>query len=275
MGDPLQVRLFGYGVPYRARWSEDGSVEPLPTDATREAADLAAELTALSGGGKGAAAEADTWAVSMPFGRCGVEDRPHEYLRAFNLAEGYLDVLTATGVDSVPLAAGEMVRIVPGAVVRLRARPAPGHRCLVAFQTEDRTPLSGNAAPFTLDGQVPDAYDQRLKVCHAAFAAVAALATDQRAASLQRFFATMAQGLSGNGDIARIQTQARAAGSYTSPDEDSLYQRQQALLSTDIIARIGAGDEALFRFPGMFGGITTLFNALPEGEMRGEKEEAR
>ena len=47
--DPLGARLFGYGVPYRATISDDGRVEPLPTDPAREASDLAAELEQLAG----------------------------------------------------------------------------------------------------------------------------------------------------------------------------------------------------------------------------------
>ena len=266
MSDPLQVRLFGYGVPYRVEWQADGGVVPLPTDPAREAADLARELAALAQGGEGAAPEPQSWAASMPFGRCGVAARPHEHLRVFHMAEGYLDLLTVEGVEAVPLVEGRLVRVVPGTVVRLRARPRAGHRCLAAFQTEDRTPLSGNAAPFTLDGVVPDAYDQRLRACHGAFQAAAAMGRDERAACLQRFFSTMAQALEGAGDIALMQAAARAAGSYTAPDEEALYQRQQALLTVDVLRRIGAQDEDLFRFPGMFGGITTLFNALEGGK---------
>lgn len=48
MADPLKVRLFGYGVPYRARLTEEGVLLPLETSPEREAADLAGELAALT-----------------------------------------------------------------------------------------------------------------------------------------------------------------------------------------------------------------------------------
>ena len=37
--DPLRVRLFGYGVPYRVHFDADGGVQPLDTDVAREATD--------------------------------------------------------------------------------------------------------------------------------------------------------------------------------------------------------------------------------------------
>ena len=37
MADPLRARLFGYGVPYRARPTDEGLLLPLETSPEREA----------------------------------------------------------------------------------------------------------------------------------------------------------------------------------------------------------------------------------------------
>ena len=47
--DPLRVRLFGYGVPYRVKFGPEGAVQPLETGPAKEAEDLARELAALAG----------------------------------------------------------------------------------------------------------------------------------------------------------------------------------------------------------------------------------
>ena len=112
--------------------------------------------------GEGEGATDGDWVYSLPFGRCGVQGRPREHIVAHFCAEAYLDVLSMDGVETQPLAAGEIADIEPGTVVRFRARPLE-HCCVfVAFQTEDRTPLLGHAAPFTLDGEVPDDWRERL-----------------------------------------------------------------------------------------------------------------
>jgi hypothetical protein len=59
--------------------------------------------------------------------------------------------------------------------------------------------------------------------------------------------------------VRQTQAQARQEGAYATDGEEALFARQQALLSPEVIARIGRQDPELFRFPGMFGGITTLF----------------
>ena len=97
------------------------------------------------------------------------------------------------GVKTQPLAAGEIADIEPGTIVRFRARALEDCCVLVAFQTEDRTPLLGHAAPFTLDGEVPDDWRERLVKCHAAFDAAAARASDGgHRPLLERFLGTMA-----------------------------------------------------------------------------------
>ena len=264
--DPLCVRLFGYGVPYRVRFGTDGSVQPLETGPEREAEDLARELAALGGLGETpGSVEEDAWALSMPFGRCGVDGLPREYLMVHHLEEGYLDVLREDGCEAVPLEEGEMVTVVPGMVIRVRARPEPGRRVVAAFQTEDRTPLLGNAAPFTLDGVVPDEYSERLRKCHAAFDQVRVLAEGnpgEYREALGRFFSEMAARIRGNEEIRTIQEDARGQGTYDADDQGALFSRQRGLLNDEVIARIRQRDEVLFRFPGMFGGITTLFNLI-------------
>jgi hypothetical protein len=268
IADPLSVRLFGYGVPYRVRFGDDGAVDPLPTDAASEAARLARELGSLSGEAGAAPEEDDVWALSMPFGRCGLDGLPLEHLIVYHQQEAYLETLSPAGLEVQGLQPGQIVLLEPGRVVRVRARPRPGRNVLVAFQTEDQTPLLGNAAPLTLDGQVPEEYSQRLRHCHAAFdelrrQAVADMAG--YAARLDAFLGGMAARVQNDAHMREIQDAARAAGSYDVADQAPLFARQRDLLTPDVLGRIAAADELLFRFPGMFGGITTLFKLLQPG----------
>ena len=255
MGDPLRARLFGYGVPYRVELDETGAVAPRLTDAADEAARLCRALRQLREEGEGAT-EGD-WVYSLPFGRCGIQGRPREHIVAHFCAEAYLDVLSMDGVKTQPLVAGEIADIEPGTVVRFRARPLEHCCVLVAFQTEDRTPLLGHAAPFTLDGEVPDDWRERLVKCHAAFDAASA---GGHRPLLERFLGTMAEKIAGDPEIAAAQEQARREGSYAVADEQTLFDRQLALLDEAVLDRIRDQDEAVFRFPGMFGGVAPLFN---------------
>ena len=286
MGDPLRVRLFGYGVPYRVEVDETGAVAPRTTDAAGEAERLCRALHQLRVGwgdasccpmvraahlshalrqshGKGEGATGDDWVYSLPFGRCGIQGRPREHLIAHFCVEAYIDVLSVDGVKTQPLAAGEIADIEPGTIVRFRAR-ALEHCCvLVAFQTEDRTPLLGHAAPFTLDGEVPDDWRERQVKCHAAFDAAAAQARDGgHRPLLERFFGSMASKLAADPEIAAAQGQARREGSYSVEEEQVLFDRQLSLLDETVLARIRDQDEAVFRFPGMFGGVAPLFNLV-------------
>ena len=261
MGDPLRVRLFGYGVPYRVEVDGVGVVAPRPTDAAGEAERLCRALRQLRGEGYGAT-EGD-WVYSLPFGRCGIQGRPREHIVAHFCAEAYLDVLSMDGVKMQPLAVGEIADIEPGSVVRFRARPLENHCVLVAFQTEDRTPLLGHAAPFTLDDEVPDDWRERLVKCHAAFDAAAARASDGgHRPLLECFLGTMAEKLAGDPEIVAAQEQARREGSYAVAEEQALFDRQRALLDEAVLDRIRNQDEAVFRFPGMFGGVAPLFNLI-------------
>ncbi len=155
-----------------------------------------------------------------------------------------------------------MVTVVPGMVIRVRARPRPGRRVVVAFQTEDRTPLLGNAAPFTLDGVVPDGYSERLRKCHAAFDQVRSLSLGECREALDLFFSGMATQIRGNEEIRAIQEEARGQGTYDADTQGAFFTRPRGLLNDEVIGRIRGQDAALFRFPGMFGGITTLFNLI-------------
>ena len=259
----LGVRLFGYGVPYRAR-VRGGVVEPLETGPETEAADLAQAL-ARQRGAPGTGERDDAWAVSMPFGRCGLNGLPREHLLVFAAREAWLDLLTWEGPRVVAVKPGQPVAIEPQSVVRLRARPQPGGRVLVAFQTQDRTPLMGNAAPFTLDGEVPEGWDVRLRKGHEAFTEAAGLWDGDRPAyeaALERFFGSMAEKLEGDAAVAAVCEEARGAGSYDAADERVFFDYQEGMIDEPLLARIRAQDPELFRFPGMFGGITTLFNCL-------------
>ena len=264
--DPLRVRLFGYGVPYRVKFGPEGAVQPLETGPAKEAEDLARELAALAGlGAEEGVVEEGAWALSMPFGRCGVDGLPREYLKVFHQEEGYLDLLGTKGYEAVSLIEGEKVELAPGAVARVRARPRSGRRVVAAFQTEDHTPLLGNAAPFTLDGAVPEDYAERLIKCHAAFDRVRGMADSDRQGYrelLDGFFQKMAAALEGDEEVERTQREARAQGPYDVADQEVMFARQQGLLTAEVVARIRRREEGLFRFPGMFGGITTLFNLI-------------
>ena len=260
-----RVRLFGYGAPYRVRLGEGNTLEPLDTDAEAGEA-LYRALVLLSGGQAEAQLEitGSEWAYSMPFGRCGVEGLPREHLAVYFSSEAYLDVISERGLEKFKLGSGELVDIEPKTVVRLRALPQPGHRVLVAFQTEDRTPLLGNAGPFVLDGEVPEYWKERLVKCHADFDALAKRTeSGEHRALLERFFSTMAAQLAGNADIAVIQAEARSAGSYGGEvDESAALDHQRSLLSDEALERIRQQDAAVFRFPGMFGAVAPLFNLL-------------
>ena len=55
------------------------------------------------------------------------------------------------------------------------------------------------------------------------------------------------------------QEQARREGSYAVAEEQALFDRQRTLLDEAVLDRIRNQDEAVFRFPGMFGGVAPLF----------------
>ena len=262
--DPLKARLFGYGVPYKVSLDNEGRVEAVPTNGETEARELSESIKCLLDNNIELGSEAGGWAYSMPFGRCGLDGLPREYLKVHHCSEAYLDRLSLQGLEVCPLRSGETVRIDPGSVVRLRAKPQAAARVLVAFQTEDRTPLAGHAAPFTMDGEVPDDYAERLRKCHLDFAAMQQLLVEEESgfrAVLNAFFGRMAVALKQNPAVEEARLEARDSGAYDA-DNEVLFERQERLLTPEVVQRIAEGEEGLFRFPGMFGGVAPLFGLL-------------
>ncbi|MGB1717352.1 MAG: hypothetical protein ACPHSD_12385 [Candidatus Latescibacterota bacterium] len=258
----LAHRLFGYGTPYRVELGEGKRFSVVETAAEGEAQALAQTLSALRGEAvEGGEADA-RWAYSMPFGRCGIEGLPREHIQVHFTREAYIDVLGEGGVATRPVSNGEIIAIEPRAIVRLRARPIGGRRVLVAFQTQDHTPLHGNAGPFVVEGTAPEDWRQRLIYCHASFEETAAMQPEERRAVLDSFFDAMTARIADVAEIAPLRESARAVGSYSVPDESLFFERQRALLSETTIARIARGDEGVFRFPGMFGGVAPLFSLV-------------
>lgn len=272
--DPLRPRLFGYGLLYQASLSSSGELYAAPAEGASEAAALARGLRGLTAAGAcGEPAvtpeDDDKWAVSVPFGRCGLEGRPLEYLIAYHVAEGYLEELGPDGFRAHAVEAGRVMTIAPGRVVRLRMRSQAGKRALVAFQTEDRTPLHGHAAPISLGGlPAPQDHPTRLQSAWQAFESLRTMVADDPARygqELDGFFARMRQSLAGDGHVDRLRQEARQDGSYEVEDQQALFERQQALLTGDLLERIGGADPEVFRFPGMFGAVCPLFDVLKQG----------
>ena len=245
----LGVRLFGYGVPYRARF-ERGVVEPARDRSRNRGRDLAQALARLRGapGTPGS----DAWALSMPFGRCGLNGLPREHLRVFAARKAWLDLLTWDGPQEVAVPRDSWSpsnRRASCACAHGRNR---GDGFWSRFRRQDRTPLMGNAAPFTLDGEVPERWDERLGKGHAAFAEAAGLWSGDRPAyeaALERFFGSMAEKLEGDAAVAAVCEEARGAGSYDAPDEGPFFDYQEGMLDEPLLARIRAQDPELFRFP--------------------------
>ena len=139
----LRTRLFGYAVLFRAREVLDGAFEPVSVTAADEAQALARELELHVGQSTGTEeAEISEIGISCPFGRCGIDGRPLEHVRILHAEQAWVDTLTPDGLQTRAVAEGETILVEPGAFVRFRGRPRPGGRVLVAFQTEDRSPLS-------------------------------------------------------------------------------------------------------------------------------------
>lgn len=272
--DPLQPRLFGYGLLYRAHLSDSGALQALEAREGDEALALAAALSRLVGlegartmPGQGPPRQAaDLWGVSVPFGRCGMAGRPLEHIRVHGAAEAFHDSLGPDGYRETRLEPGDTLTFQPGLMHRLRARPDQEGRVLVAFQTEDRTPLNGHAAPVSRRGQAAGtAHPGRLAGAWQAFEELRVLAATDPAAygvELAEFMGRMAQLVGGNAELAHIQAEAAAAGTYDLTDQTALFSRQTALLTPEVIERVGRGDADLFRFPGMFGAVAPLFSLL-------------
>ena len=269
----LRTRLFGYAVLFRAR-EVAGGFEPVEVTAADEAEALARELELHVG----ESVEPDEVGVereigiseigiseigiSCPFGRCGIDGRPREHVRILHAEQAWVDTLGPGGLRTRAVAEGETILVEPGVFVRFRGRPRRGGRVLVAFQTEDRSPLFGHATPLTATGQtVPTDPGARLEQTTAALQTLgldAALARTR----LRELFAHMARAVGHDADVAASQKAARAAGSYAAGPAAELFAKASRLLSPDVIHRIRGGDSTLFRFPGMFGAVAPLFPLL-------------
>lgn len=274
--DILSARLFGYAILYGARQVAGAgplaSFAPHVADPAAQARILAGELALHLGipFARGRETEAvPEAAISVPFGRCGISGLPLEHVRFYQFTEGAADVLRPDGVESRPLREGETLLVEPGSVVRFRARPRPGRRVLVAFQTEDRTPLSGNAAPLTPEGEAPlMEAAPRLQQTTGAFCQLwqqVDAGTPQGRDRLDRFFGAMAARLVDRDDVATARAAARAAGSYDAGPSPAPFDGARQLVTTSVLDRIAAGEAALFRYPGMFGAVAPLFSLLQPG----------
>tara|TARA_B100001115_G_scaffold182763_1_gene179811 strand:- start:146 stop:952 length:807 start_codon:yes stop_codon:yes gene_type:complete len=257
-------RLFGYGIPYRVKCDKTVGFSVVETSAEQEAKVLASTLSNLQ---REAVLEGEMdplWAYSMPFGRCGIEGLPREYIQVHFSQEAYVDVLRGEGVATRAVSNGEVVAIEPRTVVRLRARPAKGGRVLVAFQTQDHTPLHGNAGPFVIEGPAPEDWRERLLYCYAAFEETSAMMSQERKVVLDRFFDAMAVRIADVAEVHSLRESARTVGSYVTHDEDLFFDRQRVLLSETTMARVARADEEVFRFPGMFGAVAPLFSLIKQ-----------
>ena len=199
----LSARLFGYAILYGVRQVGGAGAlttfVPVAADPAAQARILAGELSRHLGIPFAAAGARETEvvpeaAISVPF--CGIDGLPLEHVRFYQFVDAAADVLRPNGVESRPLREGETLLIETGSVVRFRARPRPGRRVLVAFQTEDRTPLFGNAAPLTPAGEAPiSEAAQRLRQTTDAFCQLwqqIDAGSQQGRDRLERFFGEMA-----------------------------------------------------------------------------------
>ena len=262
--DPLGSRLFGYAILYRARVRGGGAAaacDPVPVDPAGEARALAGELRRhLQGGASGPGETGDEVGLSVPFGRCGIDGRPLEHVRLYHVSRAFVDLLTPRGVRSEPVEEGRTVLVAPGSIVRFRAVPRPGRRALVAFQTEDRSPLHGHAAPLTRPGEPPPAGAvERLRRTTEAFGE---LWRAGGGPSLDPFFTGMAASIDGDPGVEEARRAARTSGSYEAGPDPALFDRARDLLTPEVLERIAGSDESLFRFPGMFGAVAPLFPLL-------------
>ena len=258
----LRTRLFGYAILYRAR-QVAGGFEPVDVDPSEEALALARELQLHVGEFIKDQGEAvDEVGISVPFGRCGIAGRPLEHVRIYHAEEAWVDALGPDGPRSTAVAEGETILVEPGAFIRFRARPRRGGRALIAFQTEDRSPLAGHAAPLISAGEVvPAEAGPRLARTTAAFESMRLDATAARSRQAE-MFAEMATIVHNSAEVTAAQQAASDAGSYAAGPSPALFDDARLLLTRDVIERIGAADAALFRFPGMFGAVAPLFALL-------------
>ena len=258
----LRSRLFGYAILFRAR-RVAAAFEPVNVTPAEEAEALARELQLHVGEAiESPTGSSDEVGISVPFGRCGIDGRPLEHARIYHAQEAWIDVIGPEGACSMAVAEGETILVEPGVFVRFRGRPRLGRRVLVAFQTEDRSPLAGHAAPLIGAGEtVPVEAGARLACTTAAFEA---LRLDSAAARsrLAELFSGMAAVVENNPEVTAAQEAARDSGSYAAGASADLFEAARAMLTQEVIERIRTADPAVFRFPGMFGAVAPLFPLL-------------
>ena len=259
----LRTRLFGYAVLFRAREVSSAAYEPVHVTETAAAEALARELELHVGQSvePGISVSGEV-GISVPFGRCGLSGRPLEHVRVHHAEQAWVDTLSLDGPSTREVAEGETILVEPGSIVRFRGRPRPGGRVLVSFQTEDRSPLAGHAAPLTLAGQdVPADPGPRLACTTAAFESLCRDLTGARS-RLDGLFSEMASVVGDTPEVARAQDLAATAGSYEAGGLPALFDDARAMLTPAVISRIRGADDPLFRFPGMFGAVAPLFPLL-------------
>ncbi len=266
--DPLTPRLFGFATLFRARISASG-IEPVVSAASVEARALARAIAGHVGlewpSPLGYEPAGDEWGVSVPFGRCGLNDRPHEHIRLYGAKEAWCDRLSVDGsYTSVPIEEGQDVTFVPGDLQRLRTRSLPGGRVLVAFQTEDRTPLAGNAGAWMgdTDRAVSDDPAERVYQTHQAFDALQGAGSQAIASQISNFLQQMSDRLARDPSVAQEHANAASSGSYEAGSSDTLFDRQKALVTSEVLDGISTMKPERFRFPGMFGAVAPLFDLL-------------
>ncbi|MDA0337968.1 MAG: hypothetical protein O2782_22595, partial [bacterium] len=234
----LRSRLFGYAILFRAR-QVAAAFEPVPVTPAEEAEALARELQLHVGESiVSSTGTSDEVGISVPFGRCGIGGRPLEHVRIYHAAEAWVDVIGPEGARSTAVAEGETILVEPGAFVRFRGCPRPGRRVLVAFQTEDRSPLAGHAAPLIGAGEtVPTEAGARLARTTATFEA---LRRDTAAARSRQgeLFADMAAVVEKSPEVAVAQKAARDSGSYAAGSSADLFEAARAMLTPGVLERI-------------------------------------
>ena len=261
----LSHRLFGYGMPYQVEIDSSGKLTPSVSDSHDQALELSKTLKAWSHEEKNyfSAKGQSVWSYSMPFGRCGLCGFPNEHLKVFGAEEAYVDIICEDGVERKIIFEDDIILIRPLTVIRLRIRSKPGFRAIVAFQTEDQTPLFGNAGPYCLQGlDLPNDPFGRFMVAHEAFERTFLMDSEDRRRELISFFSYMSSTMKDDSKLECLQESARSAGSYDVKDQGVCFARQKNFLTDEVINRISRGDEKLFRFPGMFGAVAPLFSLL-------------
>ena len=261
----LSQRLFGYGIPYEIKIDSSGKFSPVKWEANVQALELSKTLESWSREGKNysVSESGSSWAYSMPFGRCGLAGLPLEHLQVFDAEEIHIDVLSEAGLERKLMSEDDIILIRPLTVIRLRLRPKPGRRAIVAFQTEDQTPLAGNAGPYSLQGVnlSTDPFD-RFVASQEAFEQTSSMDSKNRNQELAGFFSEMALNLKDGSELEFLQDSARSAGSYDAGDQNTFFIRQKTLLTDGVLYRISKADPELFRYPGMFGAVAPLFSLL-------------